>query len=79
LLSSTATSVVATQVADLTAAAMGVAVTDRDQSQGSGPPSALRLQRGDVSREESLLDLEVADTEGDGYIGFKEFVVWWTS
>jgi len=33
---------------------------------------------GDVSRAECLLDFEVADTEGDGYIGFKEFVVWWT-
>ena len=32
----------------------------------------------DVSREECLLDFEVADTEGDGYIGFKEFVAWWT-
>lgn len=31
---------------------------------------------GDVSAEECLLDFEVADTEGDGYIGFKEFVVW---
>ncbi len=34
---------------------------------------------GDVSREECLLDFEVADTEGDGFIGFKEFMVWWTS
>ena len=34
---------------------------------------------GNVSREECLLDFEVADTEGDGYIGFKEFIVWWTS
>jgi Ca2+-binding EF-hand superfamily protein len=33
---------------------------------------------GDVSREESLLDFENADTEGDGYIGFREFIVWWT-
>jgi hypothetical protein len=33
----------------------------------------------DVSKEECLLDLEIADTEGDGYIGFKEFIVWWTS
>jgi calcium-binding protein CML len=33
---------------------------------------------GDVSREECLLDFAVADTEGDGYIGFKEFVAWWT-
>ena len=33
---------------------------------------------GDVSREECLLDFDVADTEGDGYIGFKEFIVWWT-
>jgi hypothetical protein len=34
---------------------------------------------GDVSREECLLDFDVADSEGDGYIGFKEFVVWWTN
>jgi hypothetical protein len=34
---------------------------------------------GDVSHEECLLDFEIADTEGDGYIGFKEFIVWWTS
>ena len=33
---------------------------------------------GDISREESLLGFQVADTEGDGYIGFKEFVAWWT-
>jgi hypothetical protein len=33
---------------------------------------------GDVSREECLLDFAGADTEGDGYIGFKEFIVWWT-
>ena len=32
---------------------------------------------GDVSRAECQLDFEAADTEGDGYIGFKEFVVWW--
>jgi hypothetical protein len=24
------------------------------------------------------LDFDVADSEGDGYIGFKEFVAWWT-
>lgn len=34
---------------------------------------------GDVSQGEAQLDFEVADTEGDGFIGFKEFVVWWTS
>ena len=34
---------------------------------------------GDVSREECLLDFEVADTAGDGYIEFKEFVAWWTN
>jgi Ca2+-binding EF-hand superfamily protein len=34
---------------------------------------------GDVSREESLLDFEAADTAGDGYIEFKEFVTWWTN
>jgi len=39
----------------------------------------LRQLDGDVSREECLLALEIADTEGDGFIGFKEFVVWWTS
>jgi Ca2+-binding EF-hand superfamily protein len=39
----------------------------------------LRKLDGDVSREERDLDLEIADTEGDGFIGFKEFVVWWTS
>ena len=33
---------------------------------------------GDVSRAECLLDFEVTDTEGDDYIGFKEFAVWWT-
>jgi calcium-binding protein CML len=39
----------------------------------------LRKLDGEVSREERDLDLEIADTEGDGFIGFKEFVVWWTS
>lgn len=39
----------------------------------------LKRLDGDVSAEECLLDFEVADTEGDGYIGFKEFIVWWTS
>jgi Ca2+-binding EF-hand superfamily protein len=34
---------------------------------------------GDVSRAECLLDFEAADTQGNGYIGFKEFVVWWTN
>ena len=34
---------------------------------------------GDVSAAECLLDFENADTEGDTYIGFKEFIVWWTS
>ena len=34
---------------------------------------------GDVSSEECLLDFEAANTEGTGYIGFKEFVVWWTN
>ena len=32
----------------------------------------------DVSRDECLLNFEVVDTEGDGNIGFKEFIVWWT-
>lgn len=34
---------------------------------------------GDVSSAECQLNFEAADTEGDGYIGFKEFVVWWTN
>lgn len=34
---------------------------------------------GDISREECLLDFEFADTAGDGYIEFREFVVWWTN
>ena len=34
---------------------------------------------GDVSNAECQLNFEIADTEGDGYIGFKEFVVWWTN
>jgi calmodulin len=34
---------------------------------------------GDVSRAECLLDFEVADTAGDGYIEFREFVAWWTN
>ena len=33
----------------------------------------------DVSGAECQLNFEVVDTEGDGYIGFKEFVVWWTN
>jgi len=41
--------------------------------------SVLKNLDGGVSREECLLDFEVADTEGDGYIGFKEFIVWWTT
>jgi hypothetical protein len=41
--------------------------------------SLLQKLDGDVSYDECLLDFEVADTEGDGYIGFKEFIVWWTS
>ena len=34
---------------------------------------------GDVSREECELDFEAADTAGDGYIEFREFVAWWTN
>jgi calcium-binding protein CML len=34
---------------------------------------------GDVSYEECQLDFEAADTAGDGYIEFKEFVAWWTN
>jgi Ca2+-binding EF-hand superfamily protein len=41
--------------------------------------SLLQKLDGDVSYDECLLDFEIADTEGDGYIGFKEFMVWWTS
>ena len=41
--------------------------------------SLLQRLDGDVSYDECLLDFELADTEGDGYIGFKEFIVWWTS
>jgi len=39
----------------------------------------LRVLDGDVSRAESLLDFEIADTAGDGYIEFREFVAWWTN
>jgi len=39
----------------------------------------LNVLDGDVSRAECLLDFEVADTAGDGYIEFKEFVAWWTN
>lgn len=41
--------------------------------------SLLQKLDGDVSCDECLLDFEIADTEGDGFIGFNEFVVWWTS
>lgn len=34
---------------------------------------------GDVSSAECQLNFEVVDTEGDGYIGFKEFAVWWSN
>lgn len=39
----------------------------------------LQALDGDVSVDELLLDFEAADTLGDGYIEFKEFVVWWTN
>jgi calcium-binding protein CML len=39
----------------------------------------LKVLDGNVSRAECLLDFEVADTAGDGYIEFKEFVTWWTN
>ena len=32
---------------------------------------------GDVSRAECLLDFEAVDTQGKGYIAFREFVAWW--
>jgi hypothetical protein len=34
---------------------------------------------GDASRDECLLDFDVAETEGDADIGLKEFIVWSTS
>ena len=34
---------------------------------------------GDVTSAECQLNFEAADMEGDGYIGFKEFVAWWTN
>jgi calcium-binding protein CML len=34
---------------------------------------------GDVTSAECQLNFAAADTEGDGYIGFKEFVAWWTN
>jgi len=34
---------------------------------------------GDVSSAESQLNFEAADTAGDGYIEFQEFVAWWTN
>lgn len=37
----------------------------------------LKLEH-DVTQGECLLGFEEADTEGDGFVGFKEFVVWWT-
>jgi Ca2+-binding EF-hand superfamily protein len=39
----------------------------------------LEVLDGDVSSAECQLNFEHADTEGDGYIGFKEFVAWWTN
>jgi Ca2+-binding EF-hand superfamily protein len=39
----------------------------------------LQALDGDVSREELLLDFENADTTGDGFIEFREFVAWWTN
>jgi len=39
----------------------------------------LRVLEGDVSRAESLLDFEAADTAGVGYLEFPEFVAWWTN
>jgi len=39
----------------------------------------LRVLEGDVSRAESLLDFEAADTAGAGYLEFPEFVAWWTN
>jgi Ca2+-binding EF-hand superfamily protein len=37
----------------------------------------LRVLDHDTSEDEALLAFESVDTEGDGYIGFKEFVAWW--
>ena len=39
----------------------------------------LKVLDGDVSRAECLLDFEAADTAGDGYLEFREFVAWWTN
>lgn len=39
----------------------------------------LKALDGDVSRAECLLNFELVDTAGDGYIEFKEFVTWWTN
>lgn len=39
----------------------------------------LEALEGDFSCAESLLTFEVADTAGDGYIEFREFVAWWTN
>lgn len=39
----------------------------------------LQVLDGDVSRAESLLDFEAADTAGAGYLEFPEFVAWWTN
>lgn len=33
----------------------------------------------DLSPAECELDFEAADADGDGYIGFKDFVAWWTN
>jgi Ca2+-binding EF-hand superfamily protein len=52
----------------------GDGLIDRDEFQ-----VILEHLDGDVTRAECLLDFEVADTAGDGYIEFKEFVAWWTN
>lgn len=38
----------------------------------------LKMLDDDTSPEESELDFSVADTDGDGRIGFDEFAAWWT-
>jgi Ca2+-binding EF-hand superfamily protein len=34
---------------------------------------------GDPPPKQTNIKTQAADTEGDGYIGFKEFVAWWTN
>lgn len=38
----------------------------------------LKMLDDDTSPEESELDFQAADSDGDGRIGFAEFSAWWT-